>query len=74
MKQQAVQFCDGCGKVRDDIGEGREAPRWVELREFQMTHGFKADDLLLTHTYCPECKECVQAASRKPGPAGSRSR
>ena len=74
MKRQRIQFCDGCGKVHDDIGEGSEAPRWVEMRDFQMNHGFKPEDLLLAHTYCPDCKECVQAATHDRGPVGSTNR
>lgn len=62
MKQQRVQFCEGCGKVRDEIGSTMDAERWVELRDFQMKHGFKPDDLIKAHTYCPTCKEAIQLA------------
>ncbi|GKS60074.1 hypothetical protein YTPLAS18_36010 [Nitrospira sp.] len=68
MKKQHVQFCDGCGKVRDDLGAEKQHPRWVELRAFQMTYGFQPDDLLLAHTYCPGCQECVQAGTQSSDP------
>ena len=68
MKQQRVQFCDGCGKVRDDLTSGPDAPRWVALREFQMSYGFKPDDLTLIHTYCPDCKACVDAGAQSSDP------
>ncbi len=68
MKQQRVEFCDGCGKVRNDLGAGKDRPRWIELRDYQMAHGFKPEDLLLTHTYCPDCKAYVQSATKKHDP------
>ena len=67
MKQQRVQFCDGCGKVCDDLATDNKGLRWVELRAFQMTYGFKSDDLSFVHTYCPECHECVQAGTSSAG-------
>ncbi len=74
MKQQRVPFCDGCGKVRDELASGEDAPRWVELREFQMVYGFKPEDLVMAHTYCPECEECVKAGTHTSGPPGSATR
>ncbi len=68
MKQQRVEFCDGCGKVCNDIGTRKRTPHWIELRDYLMSHGFKAEDLLLAHTYCPDCKQCVQSATKKQDP------
>ncbi len=65
MKKQEVPFCDGCGKVRDEIQPETNQNPWGECRAYEMKYGFKWDDLVLTHTLCPECQSVSEAALKK---------
>ncbi len=64
MKQEVVQFCCVCGKVRDDLKEKGGPGPWVDLRRFRMIYGFRMSDLRLRKTYCPECAGLRQAAMK----------
>lgn len=58
MKQQEVTFCDGCGKVFDPPEHEGKDGHWVELRDYETRYGFTWDDLVLSHTFCPDCLTC----------------
>ncbi len=69
MKQQAVQFCEGCGQMFDDIQpEGGEA-RWIEAHAYLMKYGFHWDDLERLNGVCSPCARVFYTAA--PLPSGS---
>lgn len=60
MNQQPVQFCNGCGKILDEI-QPRDPPRqWIEARSFLVKYGFNWDDLDLLHSFCRDCQKVVE--------------
>jgi predicted Fe-S protein YdhL (DUF1289 family) len=63
MKQQPVQFCNGCGKILDEIQPASDPTPWVEARSFLIKYGFTWDDLDLQQSFCPGCRKVIEAST-----------
>jgi len=59
MNKQHIQFCNGCGKILDEIQPADPPKQWVEARSFLIKYGFTWDDLSLLENFCPECQRVV---------------
>ena len=59
MNQQPIQFCNGCGKILDEIQPANPPRQWIEARSFLVKYGFMWEDLRLLATFCPECQKVV---------------
>ncbi|NGZ94633.1 MAG: hypothetical protein CV089_00620 [Nitrospira sp. WS110] len=61
MNQQPVEFCNGCGKILDEIQPASPPRQWIEARSFLVKYGFTWDDLRLQQNFCPECRKVATA-------------
>ncbi len=60
MNQQPVQFCNGCGKILDEIQPVNRQTEWIEARSFLVKYGFRWEDLDLQQNFCPGCQKVVE--------------
>jgi hypothetical protein len=50
-----LSVCCVCRLIRDKTGSFPDHERWVTPQAYQKTYDVLSADVLLTHTYCPEC-------------------
>ena len=62
---QLVPVCCVCGLIRDEPGSPPGHMSWVALRSYRKAHELHSTELLLTHTYCPDCLARAQARVRE---------
>lgn len=60
-----LPVCCVCGLIRDETGSLPIRMSWVTPGSYRRTHNVRSTDLLLTHTYCPDCLLQAQIRMRE---------
>jgi len=53
--KQLVAICCCCEKVRDDVGTESGGAMWQDFRIYMAMHMLRAEEIMLSHGYCPDC-------------------
>ena len=60
-----LPVCCVCGFIRDETGSLPIRNSWVTPGSYRRTHDVRSTNLLLTHTYCPDCLLQAQIRMRE---------
>lgn len=60
-----LPVCCVCGLIRDETGSLPIRMSWVTPESYRRTHDVRSTNLLLTHTYCPDCLLQAQIRMRE---------
>ena len=65
MAPLLLPVCCVCGLIRDESGSLPSRMSWVTPGSYRKTHNVHSTNLLLTHTYCPDCFLQAQTSMRE---------
>jgi len=65
MAPLLLPVCCVCGLIRDETASLSSRMSWVTPRSYRRTHNVRSTDLLLTHSYCPDCLLQAQIRMRE---------
>jgi hypothetical protein len=68
-----VPICCFCEKVRDDTGTERGGGLWQDFKFYMAIYMLRPEEVMFSHTYCPECLSYYRDFLSSPAGATNRN-